>query len=452
MVRHTQRAAARRRPARDARRCGRPAAAAAARSRGRVRASAPRGARYAARAAADAVVCVAGWDPHRTARARSFAGLLAHTRTAAGEMRAGCALGRLGGLALAAAAGALFMAGAAPSLADGEQPLVAGGVHAGNRWRLPPRGCDPADVMTPAAVEHSVRALIDAEEMFSPFEHLYVTEIFHPDVYACMMHLMPPPEAYSRSHHLSNLHEDNDEIPVRYQTRIRQPGRIGPKSVKVARDYMNSTAQAFWAAWEEHYGSHSDFSRALMERFRGALEARTPAFLDEVEFVSTDFFQWDQPGTAFEPHSELRDQWVTFIFFLPVDHTHDDMATKLLAPRDKDLAWLRSEQASDTHHGSVHPPLKVFYPIDAYPQGLFIPNSMVSFVPCKDSWHAVLPASGERHSISGCIGTEPTNDVPKVMCRRRPDVRQLARERDTRLRWFEEWRTARGADSRSWSR
>ena len=196
------------------------------------------------------------------------------------------------------------MAGAAPSLADGEQPLIAGGVHAGNRWRLPLRGCDPADV-TPAAVEHSVRALIDAEEMFSPFEHLYVTEIFHPDVYACMMHLMPPPEAYSRSHFLSNLHEDNDEIPVRYQTRIRQPGRIGPKDVKVARDYMNSTAQAFWAAWEEHYGSHSDFSRALMERFRGALEARTPAFPDEVD-ASPQFFQWDQPGTAFEPHSELR--------------------------------------------------------------------------------------------------------------------------------------------------
>lgn len=77
--------------------------------------------------------------------------------------------------------------------------------------RLPPcrhsEGCEPAVVFTQAAVEHSVRALVAAADSFSPFEHLYVRDVFHRDVYACMMHLLPPAEAYTRSHHLSNLHE-----------------------------------------------------------------------------------------------------------------------------------------------------------------------------------------------------------------------------------------------------
>lgn len=115
------------------------------------------------------------------------------------------------------------------------------------------------------------------------------------------------------------------------------------------------------------------------------------------------------------------------------------MATRLLAPRDDKLAWIREQQASDTHFGGMHPPMDVFYPVDAYPQAKFLPNSMVSFVPCLDSWHSVIPASADRHTISGCIGTWPDNNVRKTFCRRQPTVEQLGFERVARDSWLEEW-------------
>lgn len=228
-----------------------------------------------------------------------------------------------------------------------------------------------------AAIHESVLATV-------PCEHLYMRNVFSPDVYARLLASMPARDRFHDLRHKDAMRADGSSARLRMYLYPEQLWRLPAEQ------------RALWTAVSRTLRSRA-LQDAFKRKFRQSLETRFGRSIDQLDFYPIPILVRDQPGYRIGIHADVPAKAVTVQFYLPRDASQRHLGTVF-------------------HHGRSGPDAERTLAMD------FLPASGYAFaVVEKESWHSVrqtTDADGERVSI---MLTYYVQDTPKAWIKRRWD-------------------------------
>lgn len=186
-------------------------------------------------------------------------------------------------------------------------------------------------------LEHVIYKLRNAEVLNYPFPHFFVRDVFPEDFYWRMLTRLPTDETY-KAESYANRRFASPEDPD-----------FAPFHSKV-------------------------FTQNIIQVFREPFLQRFPeggaALAPEWRLVR------DQQNYKIGPHTDAPWKVISLLFYLPVDHSHENAGTSIFIPEDR----------QQTCPGGPHYAFEGFKKVWTAP---YIPNSCFGFWKTDFSWHGV---------------------------------------------------------------
>jgi hypothetical protein len=193
--------------------------------------------------------------------------------------------------------------------------------------------------------DHFVGRLLDADVVFNPFAHIYVTRAFPQDYYAEMLAQLPPDKEYKDRQFDNRMIADAIEVG------------------------------GFWKELAE-WMVHRDLIYTLLRIFNvpvGRLKAN-------VRLVR------DSQGYRIKPHTDIKSKVLSLLFYLAPDEDHPEAGTTAMVPKAKDF----------TSDGLSRYPFEDFQSVYTAP---FLPNTMFGFPRSNTSFHGVTETTIPKRDV-----------------------------------------------------
>jgi hypothetical protein len=241
-----------------------------------------------------------------------------------------------------------------------------------------------ADMSSERPDERMLASIHDSVLANVPCEHLYMRNVFSPDVYARLLASMPARERFHDLRHKDAMRADGSSARLRMYLYPEQLWRLP------------AGQRAMWTAVSRTLRSRA-LQDAFKRKFRHSLETRFGRSIDQLDFYPIPILVRDQPGYRIGIHADVPAKAITVQFYLPSDNSQRHLGTVF-------------------HHGRSGPDAERTVAMD------FLPASGYAFaVVEKESWHSVRQTSeadGERASI---MLTYYVQDTPRAWFKRRWD-------------------------------
>ena len=217
-----------------------------------------------------------------------------------------------------------------------------------------------------AALAAKLGARIDAGRLESePFDHVYLEDVFPPEVYRALLDSLPATGIYSELQHPDAMRPDGSsarrKLPLYLEHLL----------------FLPPAQRAFWRHLSRVLRSR-DVQVAFKRKFRAALERRFGRGIDALWFRPNIMLVRDLEGYRIGIHADVLRKAITVQFYLPRDGAQAHLGTHFHDGRDGEAAQR----------------------VKAMP---FRPNSAYAFPVSRDeSWHSVPPtvaADGERNTL-----------------------------------------------------
>ena len=198
-----------------------------------------------------------------------------------------------------------------------------------------------------------------------PFDHIYVDDLFDPDVYRAILEQMPEAYRFHQLAHRDALRPDGSSTRLRmylYPELLREL----PEN---QRDAWVPLAEALCAP---------ELELAFKLKFRSALEQRFNKPVEQVRLYPIPILLRDQPGYRIGIHADVPSKAITVQFYLPKDPSQRHIGTIFHEGKDGDPAGRTTQMP-------------------------FMPRTGYAFpVSTAKSWHSAAQTNeshGERVSI-----------------------------------------------------
>ena len=214
----------------------------------------------------------------------------------------------------------------------------------------------------------------NAKVSTNPYPHVYITNIFPPQVYACARRYMPGGDA---AEDLAGIYRRTQKKP-RFSIPLRDdrgPFKLAGKSGSVSKALANAK---FWHDFSRHMGSPKILN-AWLSLFKSTLKKRIGSKSNKKLYYSMDLTR-DLTGYNVRPHRDTPNKYVTTLYYLPETAENPYIGTVALRAKN-----LRSFRVSGSYMEWKH--------FNIAKAAAYVPNVAFAFVPCKKSWHGVLEAN-----------------------------------------------------------
>ncbi|MCQ9376248.1 hypothetical protein NMQ14_18540 [Methyloversatilis sp. XJ19-13] len=229
-----------------------------------------------------------------------------------------------------------------------------------------------------------LRAVKASALQTSPFEHIYMQNVFSPGFYERLLKLIPARERFHDLRHKDAMRADGSS----------------------ARRRMYLYPEHLWRLPAEQRALCGSISRVLRSRdmqdafklkFRQSLETRFGRSIDQIDLYPIPILVCDLPGYQIGIHADVMAKAITVQFYLPRDASQRHIGTVF-------------------HYGRTGPEAEKTIAMD------FMPASGYAFaVMERESWHSArrtTEADGERRTL---MLTYYVQDTPKAWFKRRWD-------------------------------
>ena len=246
----------------------------------------------------------------------------------------------------------------------------------------------------PEWVQHTAQKISRASVVSEPYEHVQIFDVFHPDMYACMLRKLPvSDEPYERlkpgvNRFMISLYE------------YKKKAKRKKKNNKTIQDGFDAD---FWKEFGRIFSGKS-FRDRWLALFDRTLTLRNPSWRNYAarELAFKVELNRDRDRYEIGPHTDSHGKWVTMLYYLPKDDTHaSDGGTAVIRSKS------RREQFGDSTWESWTDP-----DFEVVRRARYVPNSVFAFAPCLSSWHAVpkLQQAFVRDSIQTFIMSKQWKD------------------------------------------
>jgi len=199
----------------------------------------------------------------------------------------------------------------------------------------------------------------------TPFDHLYLQELFPPGYYARLLARLPATDRYRELRHRQAIQADGRSA--------RRKFYLFPEHVML----LPAEQRAFWLELSRQLRSRA-LQEAFKRRFRAALEGRFGRSFDRLSFYPVPMLLRDFAGYRIGIHGDSMSKAITVQLYLPRDVSQAHVGTVLHEGR--------------TGAGAARTKSLGFLPATGY-----------AFPVVRHrSWHSVAPTSvadGERNSL-----------------------------------------------------
>lgn len=266
--------------------------------------------------------------------------------------------------------------------------------------------------ITDAHVAYTLAKIQNAHLTMGPYPHTVIQDIFSPDIYECMLRMLPPNQAaYTKSDSHFKQGDGRYAMLIRSNNENIGPGVLNKKTKKwrpiPSSKNLNAT---FWTEWSRQFG-REELKQAWLEKFDVTLQARSA---DWRRVAKTLYMRMelnrDISGYAIGPHTDAPYKWITMLYYLPKDSALSTAGTQVVrstkGTTQKESKWM---DPKDKQWETVK-------------QAPFVPNTVMAFAICDRSWHAVPKVANKavRDTIQTFIRGVDSNKVPpKGQC---PDM------------------------------
>ena len=244
----------------------------------------------------------------------------------------------------------------------------------------------------PEWVQHTAQKISRASVVSEPYEHVQIFDVFHPDMYACMLRKLPvSDEPYER------LKPGVNRFMISLYDYKKKAKR---KKNKTIQDGFDAD---FWKEFGRVFSGKS-FRDRWLALFDRTLTLRNPSWRNYAarELAFKVELNRDRDRYEIGPHTDSHGKWVTMLYYLPKDDTHEsDGGTAVIRSKS------RREQFGDSTWESWTDP-----DFEVVRRARYVPNSVFAFAPCLSSWHAVpkLQQTFVRDSIQTFIMSKQWKD------------------------------------------
>jgi len=241
-----------------------------------------------------------------------------------------------------------------------------------------------------------------AELRTDPSAHVYVENVFSPEVYAAILELFPAQEGNFR-----RWADPRDGAP-----RFANYTRRQELSIPGEEARLDPEQREFWMAMHALICG-SGFARVLLARFGPYARARFGAKLGEASFVDdhllgTMLLNRHDPDYFLGPHTDRYEKVFTALFYFPERAGLDALGTSLYRPREPGFSC-----KGVAHHDPAGFELRETLP--------YRPNSALIFARTDVMFHGVHPLTADDLQGSRRRGIQMQffvrNERPREACR-----------------------------------
>eukprot|EP00242_Pyramimonas_sp_CCMP2087_P012748 CAMPEP_0198199794 /NCGR_PEP_ID=MMETSP1445-20131203/2955_1 /TAXON_ID=36898 /ORGANISM="Pyramimonas sp., Strain CCMP2087" /LENGTH=314 /DNA_ID=CAMNT_0043869693 /DNA_START=334 /DNA_END=1278 /DNA_ORIENTATION=- len=255
---------------------------------------------------------------------------------------------------------------------------------------------DPGNCeVLPKHVDYTINRLANSHTIKAPYEHIVIHDVFHPELYACMLAHLPKPGANyggTISKGLRNYFKVMDRAMGGYAV---------PKAfTRSQAKFLLPTFDTFWRQFSGAF-SGTEFRNKWLDLFKSTLQIRFPQ-LQQDTHANRFYYRMDMARDGLNyfinPHTDSVAKVVTILYYMPTDLSHPELGT--VAFRSK--SGLKDDGRGMTFKPEMGDFKKFFTPVT---QGAFVPNTVFAFAPCTSSWHGVyhVPKELQRDTLQGFI-------------------------------------------------
>jgi len=159
-----------------------------------------------------------------------------------------------------------------------------------------------------------VSAVERSELRTQPFEHIYMENVFDPQVYVELLAAMPDRRFYHELSHVDALRPDGTSTRLRLY--------LYPEFLK----RLPAEQRKIWVPIGRALCS-DELQSAFKRKFRAALELRFGKPVERLKLYPVPILLRDQPGYRIGIHSDRPTKGITVQYYLPRDDTQRDVGT-----------------------------------------------------------------------------------------------------------------------------
>src|SRR5262245_544220 len=189
-----------------------------------------------------------------------------------------------------------------------------------NSARLP----SPASEALPLS-RHLARVIESARLETTPFDHVYLRDIFPPGFYQTLLARLPETRRYREMRHRQAIRADGRSA--------RRKFYLFPEHVML----LPREQRAFWLPLARHLRSR-ELQDAFKHRFRGALERRFGKAVERLSFYPVPMLLRDFGGYRIGIHGDSMRKAITVQLYLPSDASQAHLGTLLHEARTGEAA------------------------------------------------------------------------------------------------------------------
>lgn len=206
-------------------------------------------------------------------------------------------------------------------------------------------------------------SILNAPLRTHPYPHVYVPNVFPPEVYAELQRQIPHPDAM---------------IPIEKARPVKGYKERFVQDISGPLDGLTDPQKAFWRAMSRALLG-GGFRSVMIERFKPFFVERFKD-LGPVKIYDESLLVEDITNYALGPHTDAPQKVITVLFYLPKDDSQRDLGTSIYMPKEPGRRC----------PGGPHHAYEDFDRVATMP---FLPNSMFAFVKTDNSFHGVQPVT-----------------------------------------------------------
>jgi hypothetical protein len=178
----------------------------------------------------------------------------------------------------------------------------------------------------PETIAQRLASVVDRSPLGEhPFDHVYMEELFAPDVYRAMVTQLPAASHFHQLVHRDALRPDGSS------TRLRM--YLYPELLRELPD----DARKVWVPVAEALCA-PELELAFKLKFSSALEQRFNKRVDQIRLYPIPILLRDAPGYRIGIHADVPSKAITVQFYLPPDESQRGIGTIFHDGRDGDAA------------------------------------------------------------------------------------------------------------------
>lgn len=226
--------------------------------------------------------------------------------------------------------------------------------------------------VTAKDADYTAQRIRSAKVSTNPYPHVYVTDVYPTNVYACIRRFMPGGDDAA---HLAGIYRRTQKKP-RFSIPLRDDKGPFSTSNKRSTAVKALANLKFWNEFSKYMGG-AKILDAWLSLFQSTLKKRIGSRSNKKLYYSMDLTR-DLTGYNIRPHRDTPNKYVTTLYYLPETAENPFIGTVAL------------RQKGSVKKNQAYQEWKHF---DIAKAAAYVPNVAFAFVPCERSWHGVLEAN-----------------------------------------------------------